>query len=168
MCIRDRCTRFFSGSRNRLWKYRRSNLSHSKCPHCVGHRCQPTFLQSEIKEEAYVKQPVGFENLDLSGQPYACKQKKSLYGLKQSLRNWHITIQHELITEILKACMCDPCAYVKDQSSSKVFIVLDVDDLLVTGSSEVGISKTKAFLMTKFAMEDLGDCLLYTSPSPRD
>ena len=89
--------------------------------------------------------------------------------------------------------MCDPCAYVKNDSSSKVFIVLYVDDLLVTGSSEVDISKTKAFLITKFAMKDLGDvssilgmqvsrdrlkgtlgvnqgnyCLLYTSPSPRD
>ena len=52
--------------------------------------------------------------------------------------------------------MRDPCVYVKNDSSSKVFIVLYVDDLLVTGTSEVCISKTKAFLMTKFAMEDLG------------
>ena len=52
--------------------------------------------------------------------------------------------------------MCDRCVYVKDESSSKVLIVLYVDDLLVTGSSEVGISKTKAFLI-KFARKDLGD-----------
>ena len=56
--------------------------------------------------------------------------------------------------------MCDRCVYVKDDSSSKVFVVLYVDDLLVTGSSEVGISKTKAFLMAKFAMKDLGDVSL--------
>ena len=55
--------------------------------------------------------------------------------------------------------MCDPCVYVKDDSSSKVFIVLHVDDLLVTQSSEVGTSKTKAFLI-KFAMKDLGDVSL--------
>ena len=55
------------------------------------------------------------------------------------------------------ACMWDPCVYVKVDNSSKVFIVLYVDDLLVTTSSEVGISKTKAFLMTKFAMRDLGN-----------
>ena len=48
--------------------------------------------------------------------------------------------------------MCDPCVFVKNDSSSKVFIMLYVDDLLVTGSSEACISKTKAFLMTKFAM----------------
>ena len=56
--------------------------------------------------------------------------------------------------------MCDPCVYVKDDSASKVFIVLYVDALFVTGSSEVCISKTKAFLMTKFAMKDLGDVSL--------
>ena len=88
---------------------------------------QTAFLQSEIKEEVYVKQPVGFEKLDLN-------------GLKQSPRNWHGTIQHELITEGFKVCMCDSCVYVKDDSSSKVFIALYVDDVLVTGSSEVGIS----------------------------
>ena len=50
---------------------------------------QTAFLQSEMKEEVYVKQPVGFEKLDLNGQPYVCKLKKSLYGLKQSPRNWN-------------------------------------------------------------------------------
>ena len=56
--------------------------------------------------------------------------------------------------------MCDPCVHIKDDSSYKAFIVLHVDDLLVTGSSEVGISKTKAFPMTKSAMKGLGDVSL--------
>ena len=60
---------------------------------------QIAFPQSEMKEEIYVKQPVRFEKLDQNGQPYVCKLKKSLCGLKQSTRNWHGTIQHELITE---------------------------------------------------------------------
>ena len=104
---------------------------------------QTAFLQSDMKEEVYVKQPVDFEKPDLSGQPYVCKLTKSLYGLKQSPRNWHGTIQHELITEGFKACMCDPCIYVKDDSSSKVFIVLYVDDLHVNRSSGVGISNSR-------------------------
>ena len=45
---------------------------------------QTGFLHSEVKGEVCVKQPVGFEKLDLSGQPYVRKLKKSLYGLKQS------------------------------------------------------------------------------------
>ena len=79
---------------------------------------QTALRQSEMKEEVYAKQPVGFEKLHLNGQPHVCMLKKSLSGLKQSPRNWHGTIQHELITEGFKACMCDPCVYVKDESSS--------------------------------------------------
>ena len=44
---------------------------------------ETAFLQSEMKEEVYVKQPVGFEKLDLNGQPYVYKLRKSLYWLKQ-------------------------------------------------------------------------------------
>ena len=54
--------------------------------------------------------------------------------------------------------MCDACIYVKSDNS--FIIVLHVDDLLVIGPSEVGISKTKAFLMTKFALKGLGDVSL--------
>ena len=53
---------------------------------------QTAFRQSEMKEEVYVKQPVGFEKLDLNGRQIICKVKKSLYGLMQSPRNWHGTI----------------------------------------------------------------------------
>ena len=45
---------------------------------------QTTFLQSETKEEVYLKESVGFEKLDLNGQPYVCKLKKSLYGPQQA------------------------------------------------------------------------------------
>ena len=40
---------------------------------------QTAFLQNEVKEEVYVKQPVGFEKLDPNGQPYVYKLRKSLY-----------------------------------------------------------------------------------------
>lgn len=77
-----------------------------------------------------------------------------------TLRNWHGTIHDELITERFKSCICDPCVYIKNGISPKLFMVLDVDDLLVTGWSEVGIVKTKAFLMTNLTMKDLGDVSL--------
>ena len=64
---------------------------------------QTEFLQSEMKEEVYVKQMSGFEKLDLNRRPYVCKLNKSLYGLKRSPPNWHGTIQPEVITEGFKA-----------------------------------------------------------------
>nr|GEV57119.1 Ty3/gypsy retrotransposon protein [Tanacetum cinerariifolium] len=40
------------------------------------------FLNGKLKEEVYVKQPIGFESSEFSN--YVCKLKKALYGLKQA------------------------------------------------------------------------------------
>ena len=45
------------------------------------------YLNAPIAEEIYMKQPEGFEQLDNKGKPLICLMKKSLYGLKQSVRN---------------------------------------------------------------------------------
>nr|GEV59555.1 putative ribonuclease H-like domain-containing protein [Tanacetum cinerariifolium] len=45
------------------------------------------FLYGKIKEEVYVCQPSGFEDLDFPDR--VCKVKKALYGLHQAHRAWH-------------------------------------------------------------------------------
>ncbi|CAN0481874.1 unnamed protein product [Discosporangium mesarthrocarpum] len=50
------------------------------------------FLQSELKEEIYVRQPRGFVKHSPSGAPYACRLRRSLYGLCQSPASWFSTI----------------------------------------------------------------------------
>ena len=48
------------------------------------------YLNAEIDEEIFVQQPLGFEVLK-DGENLVCELKKSLYGLKQSGRNWFFT-----------------------------------------------------------------------------
>ena len=48
------------------------------------------FLNGDLEQEVYMKQPQGFT---VEGGGYlVCRLKKSIYGLKQSSRCWHGTL----------------------------------------------------------------------------
>ena len=46
-----------------------------------------SFLNGVIEEEAYIKQPQGFEVKDTA--THVCKLNKELYGLKKDPRDWY-------------------------------------------------------------------------------
>jgi hypothetical protein len=45
------------------------------------------FLEADIEEEIYMRQPEEFRHTDINGEEQVCLLKKSLYGLKQAPRN---------------------------------------------------------------------------------
>ncbi len=51
---------------------------------------QTAFLQGELDEEIYMKQPEGY--VDQEKPEYVCKLNKSIYGLKQAARCWNFAI----------------------------------------------------------------------------
>ena len=53
------------------------------------------FLNGNLEEEVYMKQPEGFSYSE--GEHLVCKLKKSIYGLKQESRQWYLKF-HEVIT----------------------------------------------------------------------
>ena len=66
------------------------------------------YLHVPIDEDVYVTQPSGYT---VEGKVW--KLNKSLYGLKQSGRNWH-TMLHEYLLELnFNPSSADACLYIK-------------------------------------------------------
>ena len=73
-----------------------------------------------------------------------CRLNKSFYGLKQSPRAWYAKIDGFLPSISSARCKSDPNVYFKLIHGSLMIIFLYVDDLLITGSSDL---KTRSWLL---------------------
>jgi hypothetical protein len=113
------------------------------------------FLHGDLEEQIYMEQPEGFSQL---GQKHlVCKLKKSLYGLKQSPRQWYKRFDSYMIKIGYKRCEYDCCVYVKSlDDGSFIFLLLYVDDMLIAAKSIVEVNKLKVLLSKEFDMKDLG------------
>ena len=74
---------------------------------------QTAFLCADVEEEVWVKMAPVYETKDeATGAPLIMRLLKSLYGLKQSPKNWHGTIDTFLVGIGFKALKSDPCVYI--------------------------------------------------------
>ena len=113
------------------------------------------FLNGELDEEIYMEQPVGFV---LDGQEdKVCRLLKSVYGLKQSSRQWYLRFHHEVISYGFVMIEEDHCVYIK--RSQEVFIIMSlyVDDILLAGNSKEYLMTIKEWFSSRFDMKDLGE-----------
>ena len=81
------------------------------------------FLHGELEEEIYRSQPDGFQvpGFQVPGKKdYVCKLKKSLYGLKQSLRQWYKRFDSFMLQLGYHKCEYDYNVYYKVLPSGHV------------------------------------------------
>nr|KAJ0200300.1 hypothetical protein LSAT_V11C600326060 [Lactuca sativa] len=114
------------------------------------------FLNGDLDEEIYMKQPEGFV---MPGNEHkVCKLKKSLYGLKQAPKQWHQKFDDVVLSNCFALNQADKYVYSKFDTSGKgVMICLYVDDMLIFGTGLEEVNKTKKFLSSSFEMKDLGE-----------
>ena len=112
------------------------------------------FLNGELTEEIFLKQPEGF--VEKGFEDYVCKLKRSIYGLKQSARCWNVELDKKLKDMGFKQCISDPCIYIKDTEEGYCLIAVYVDDLIVGGENDKNIEYTKKTISDKFEVTDMG------------
>lgn len=79
-----------------------------------------------------------------------------MYGLKQAPRAWFSTLSQFLQQLGFKQSNADSSLFVLSEHTHQVIVIVYVDDILVTGSSDHLISTLVTQMSTKFAMKDLG------------
>ena len=68
------------------------------------------FLNGDLEEEIYMSQPEGFAVL--GKEHLVCRLKKSLYGLKQSPRQWYHKLNNMFMQLGFRHIKSDNCIYV--------------------------------------------------------
>ena len=104
-----------------------------------------------------MSQPEGFV---VKGQEHKVyKLIKSLYGLKQAPRAWYEKLTKHLLKLNFKHFdLDDATSFVKKVGKTIVYLVVYVDDLLMTGNNDY-ISSIKKELKKDFVMMDLAYCI---------
>ena len=102
-----------------------------------------------------MEQPKGFV---ATGQEHlVCRLRKSLYGLKQAPRQWYKKFDDFIQSVGFSKSDEDPCLFTKTaQDGSPVFVIIYVDDMLLSGRHGGKLTELVRKLRLKFAMMDLG------------
>ena len=114
------------------------------------------FLHAPVEHEIFIEQPKGFQELSENGVKLVYRLKKSLYGLKQSGRNWNKVLDEYLINDGFVRNPVDHCVYRKQIGDDLMVVVVWVDDLLLASNSTNMINQFKENMKCKFRMKDLG------------
>ena len=113
------------------------------------------FLHGDLAEEVYMEQPPGFVAQGESG--LVCRLRLSLYGLKHSPRAWFGRFS-SVVQEfgMLRSTADHSVFYHHNSSGQCIYLVVYVDEIVITGSDQDGIQKLKQHLFTHFQTKDLG------------
>ncbi|WVZ23444.1 hypothetical protein V8G54_001988 [Vigna mungo] len=96
------------------------------------------FLQGTLEEEVFMLQPL------------------ALYGLKQEPRAWYTELRVFLLYLGFVNSTADASLIIYQKLGSTLYLLVYVDDIIVTGSSSTELSNLISTLAARFSLKDLG------------
>jgi hypothetical protein len=102
-----------------------------------------------------MRQPPGFENTQVPN--FVCKLDKALYGLKQAPRAWYSRLSAKLQALGFLPSRADTSLFLYNKAGIMIYVLIYVDDIIVTSSSSKAITALLQDLNADFALKDLGD-----------
>ncbi|XP_021971467.1 uncharacterized mitochondrial protein AtMg00810-like [Helianthus annuus] len=112
------------------------------------------FLHGNLTETVYMYQPMGFRHRDYPN--HVCRLKKSLYGLKQAPTAWYQRFTDFVTSMGFEQSRCDNSLFTYHYGGDIAYLLIYVDDIILTTSTDSLRVKLMGSLAAEFAMKDLG------------
>ena len=112
------------------------------------------FLNGELSETVFMTQPQGF--IDDKKPLHMCKLVKALYGLKQAPRAWFEKLKNAFLQWGFLCLVVDPSLFIYRHNNQVIYVVVYVDDILLTGSDDKLVQDIVCKLNLEFALKTLG------------
>ncbi|KAD3067313.1 hypothetical protein E3N88_35193 [Mikania micrantha] len=113
------------------------------------------FLYGTIKEEVYVCQPPGFD--DVHHPDWVYKLDKALYGLKQAPRAWYDTLSQFLLSNNFSRGTIDKTLFIKRVDKELLLVQIYVDDIIFGSTKQSMCEQFSKLMSSKFEMSALSE-----------
>ena len=90
-------------------------------------------MNGNLDETVYMSQPPGF---DAPYKSLVCRLNKAIYGLKQTPRQWFDKLKTTLLQFGFCSSKVDPSLFIYQHNNHTVYILVYVDDNIITGTSQ--------------------------------
>ncbi|RVX17038.1 Retrovirus-related Pol polyprotein from transposon RE1 [Vitis vinifera] len=111
------------------------------------------FLNGTLTENVYMEQPLGY--IDPRYPNHVYQLKKALYGLKQAPRAWFQRFGSFLLTLGFSCNHADTSPFVFHQQSGIIYLLLYVNDIIITGNNSSLLDSFACKLNSEFATNDI-------------
>ncbi|PKU78146.1 putative mitochondrial protein [Dendrobium catenatum] len=101
-----------------------------------------------------MKQPKGFEDSAYPNHVY--RLRKAIYGLRQAPRQWYTTFTSYLLKLGFTHSQADPSLLLLHRDRIQIYLLVYVDDILLTGNDTKTMTALVNQLKSQFTMKDLG------------
>uniref|UniRef100_A0A2N9IBW9 Reverse transcriptase Ty1/copia-type domain-containing protein n=1 Tax=Fagus sylvatica TaxID=28930 RepID=A0A2N9IBW9_FAGSY len=115
---------------------------------------QNAFLHGHRSEDVFMAQPPRYQHPSYTN--HVCKLKKAIYGLKQAPRAWFSRLSSRLLQLGFHGSLSDTSLFIYKSKSFTMFILIYVDDIIITCSNLTEIDELLNLLQSDFAVKDLG------------
>lgn len=113
------------------------------------------FLKGNLQEQVFMAQPKGYVNPDFPN--HVCRLQKTIYGLKQTPRAWYEALTSHLTKIGFVKSESDASLFIFTSEAVTMYILVYVDDILITGNYPNLVTHVINSLAYKFSLKNLGE-----------